>query len=78
MKKIIALLSALFFSAIFVTGCASTKLALKDNSPLAIVTIVGNQIVAKMPLNYRSKFTVGVREMGWKYADNGGVLQIWK
>ncbi|WP_191013419.1 hypothetical protein [Treponema zioleckii] len=45
MKKIIALLSALFFSAIFVTGCASTKLALKDNSPLAIVTIVGNQIV---------------------------------
>lgn len=45
MKKIIGIFSALVFSAIFVTGCASTKLALKDNSPLAIVTIVGNQIV---------------------------------
>ncbi len=45
MKKLIGLLSALLFLAIFVTGCASTKLALKDNSPLAIITIVGNQIV---------------------------------
>lgn len=50
----------------------------QDGFEIETQSIVGNQIVAKMPLNYRSKFTVGVREMGWKYADNGGVLQIWK
>lgn len=41
-------------------------------------TISGNQIVAKMPLNYQSKFIAAVREMGWKYTNNSGVLQVWK
>lgn len=41
-------------------------------------SMTGNQIVAKLPLNYRARFTATVREMGWKYADNGGVLQLWK
>ena len=41
-------------------------------------TISGNQIVAKLPLNYQSKFMAAVREMGWKYTNNGGVLQVWK
>ena len=41
-------------------------------------TIVGNQIVAKLPLNYQSKFMASVRELGWKYTNNGGVLQVWK
>ena len=54
------------------------RIVREDNMEIETHSIVGNQIVAKMPLNYRSKFTVGVREMGWKYADNGGVLQIWK
>lgn len=38
----------------------------------------GNQITAKLPLNYRTKFTAAIRENGWKYADNNGTLQIWK
>lgn len=41
-------------------------------------TMQGNQITAKMPLNYRTKFTAAIRENGWKYADNNGILQIWK
>ena len=41
-------------------------------------TISGNQILAKLPLNYQSKFMAAVREMGWKYTNNGGVLQVWK
>lgn len=41
-------------------------------------TIVGNQIVAKLPLNYQSRFMAAVREAGWKYTNNGGVLQVWK
>lgn len=41
-------------------------------------TIAGNQIVAKLPLNYQSKFMAGVREAGWRYTNNGGILQVWK
>jgi len=38
----------------------------------------GKQIIAKMPLSYRTKFTAAIRGAGWKYADKDGVLQIWK
>ena len=41
-------------------------------------TISGNQIVAKLPLNYQSKFMAAVREAGWRYTNNGGILQVWK
>ena len=49
-----------------------------DNIEIETQSIVGNQIVAKMPLTYRTKFTAAVKNAGWKFADNGGVLQIWK
>jgi len=49
-----------------------------DNFEIETQSINGNQIVVKMPLNYRSKFTVAVREAGWRYSDNDGVLHIWK
>jgi len=49
-----------------------------DNIDIETQSIIGNQILAKMPLNYRSKFTINIRNAGWKYADNGGILQVWK
>lgn len=49
-----------------------------ENVSIETQSMVGNQIVAKMPLNYRARFTAAIRNMGWKYADNGGVLQVWK
>ena len=49
-----------------------------ENVEIETQSMSGNQIIAKMPLNYRAKFTASVRELGWKYADNGGVLQVWK
>ena len=49
-----------------------------DGIEIETQTIKGNQIIAKMPLSYRTKFTASVREMGWKFTDNGGMLQIWK
>ena len=49
-----------------------------ENVEIETQSISGNQIVAKLPLNYRTKFTAAVRSAGWKYADNGGVLQVWK
>ena len=54
------------------------RITKNDNIDIDTVAIIGNQIFAKLPLNYRSKFTVALREMGWRYADNSGVLQVWK
>jgi len=48
------------------------------NVEIGTLSMVGNQIYAKMPLISRAKFTAAIRESGWKYADNNGVLQIWK
>ena len=41
-------------------------------------TISGNNIIAKLPVSYRTKFTIAVRDAGWKYSDNDGILQLWK
>lgn len=48
------------------------------NFEMETQSIIGNQIVVKMPLNYRTKFTASVRNNGWKYVDNNGTLQVWK
>lgn len=54
------------------------RIARDDNIDIETQNITGNQIVAKIPVNYRSKFTVNIHKIGWKYTDNGGILQIWK
>ena len=54
------------------------RVARENNFEIETVIISGNQIYAKMPSIYRSRFTAGIRGAGWRYADNGGVLQIWK
>ena len=54
------------------------RIARDDNVDIETQSMAGNQIVVKMPLNYRSKFTARIRGLGWKYTDNGGILQVWK
>lgn len=49
-----------------------------SNVDIETQSISGNQIVVKMPLNYRSRFTAALHNVGWKYTDNNGVLQVWK
>lgn len=49
-----------------------------SNVEIETQSMTGNQIVAKMPLNYQSKFTALIRGYGWKYTNNGGILQVWK
>ena len=41
-------------------------------------SMTGNQIFARIPLNYQAKFVNHINNSGWKYTDNGGILQIWK
>ena len=54
------------------------RIARSDGINIETQIIAGNQIFVKIPLNYRSKFTALVHEYGWKYTDNGGVLQVWR
>ena len=54
------------------------RIARDDNVAIEMQSMIGNQIFVKIPLNYRSKFTANIRNAGWKYTDNGGVLQVWK
>lgn len=54
------------------------RIAREDNIEIETQNLKGNRIIAKLPLSYRAKFTAVVRGAGWKFADNDGVLQIWK
>ena len=54
------------------------RITRSDNIEIETQVITGNQIVVKMPLNYRSKFTAALRGAGWRSTDNGGILQVWK
>ena len=54
------------------------RITRSDNIEIETQVMTGNQIVVKMPLSYRSKFTAAVRGAGWRSTDNGGVLQVWK
>ena len=54
------------------------RVARESNFDIETVIITGNQIYAKMPSSQRSRFTIGLRAAGWRFADNGGILQVWK
>jgi hypothetical protein len=54
------------------------RIARSGNVEIETQSMSGRQIVVKLPLNYRTKFTAAVREAGWKYSDDEGVLHIWK
>ena len=54
------------------------RITRSDNMEIETQVMTGNQIVIKLPLNYRSKFTAALRSAGWRYTDNGGILQVWK
>jgi len=41
-------------------------------------SIASNQVIFEIPSSYRSQFTASVKEAGWHYSDNSGVLHIWK
>ena len=51
----------------------------RDNDiDMTVKYINGNQITVEIPSGARAKFTASVRAMGWRYADQNGVLHIIK
>lgn len=54
------------------------RIARDEGIDLSTKYINGNQITAEVPVASRSAFTIAIREAGWRYADQNGVLHIIK
>lgn len=54
------------------------QIARQEGIDLSTKYINGNQITIEIPAARRADFTIAVRESGWRYADQNGVLHIIK
>ena len=54
------------------------KIAGAERIDLGTVSMTADSAVLKIPRGMRGKFTIALRESGWRYADQDGVLRIWK
>lgn len=54
------------------------QIARNEGMELSTKYINGNQITVEVPVAKRAEFTIAIREAGWRYADQNGVLHILK
>ena len=54
------------------------QIARDEGIELATRYINGNQVTIELPVSARNSFTIAIRENGWRYADQNGVLHILK
>lgn len=54
------------------------RLARAENIDLNTKNITGNQVTLALPVAARAAFVAAARASGWRYADDGGALRIWK
>lgn len=54
------------------------QIARDEGIELATRYINGNQVTIELPVSTRNSFTIAIRENGWRYADQNGVLHIIK
>lgn len=54
------------------------RIARNEQIDLFTKYMLGNHITAELPSNQRGTFTIAVRESGWKYSDQDGILRLWK
>lgn len=54
------------------------QIARAEGLDLSTKYINGNQVTVELPLNSRTAFTIAIRERGWRYYDQDGILRIWK
>lgn len=54
------------------------QIARNEGFDLETKIMTANSAVLQLPVSVRGKFTIAVREGGWRFANNDGVLQIWK
>lgn len=54
------------------------NIARSENIKIQPQKISGNNINIVVPTESRGAFTIALRERGWKYTDQDGILRIWK
>lgn len=54
------------------------NIARSENIKIQPQKISGNNINIVVPAESRGAFTIALRERGWKYTDQDGILRIWK
>ncbi len=54
------------------------RIARHEQLDLGTKHINGNVVALELPVSKRGAFTIALRENGWRYADNDGVLRVWK
>lgn len=57
---------------------ALNSIANAEKINLNLKNMTGNVLTLELPQSVRGSFTIVLREKGWKYADNEGVLVIYK
>ena len=54
------------------------QIARNEKIDLNAVVMTSDTVVLNLPVSVRGKFTIAVREAGWKFANSDGNLRIWK
>ena len=54
------------------------QIARNEKIELGTQSIAGDMLTMELPVSVRGNFTIAVREGGWRFANNDGVLRIWK
>lgn len=54
------------------------RIARAEKIDLGTKYMTGNTATLELPTSVRGAFTIAVRESGWRFANQDGVLRIWK
>lgn len=54
------------------------QIARNEKFDLGTKSMTGNSAILELPVSVRGRFTIAVREAGWRFANDDGVLRIWK
>ena len=54
------------------------RIARVENIDLGTKYMTGNTATLEIPTSSRGAFTIAIRESGWRFANQDGVLRIWK
>ncbi len=54
------------------------RIARAENIDLGTKYMTGNSATLELPTSSRGAFTIAIRESGWRFASQDGILRIWK
>ncbi len=54
------------------------RIARAEKIDLGTKYMTGNTATLELPISARGAFTIAIRESGWRFANQDGILRIWK